>query len=93
MFLIRTNVEDEGWTTDGIFGVKEATAQVAAILESAQYASHEGHHFEYRVYFMDAKAPMPRTTIKVDRPEFSDVSFYVSGNRVLAVSKPAPLDY
>ena len=92
-YLIRTNVEDEGWTTDGIFGPDEARVQVAALLRSAQIARHEGHHFEYRVYVLDVKAPMPRQTMKVDRPEFDTVRFYVGGEMVLSANKPARLDY
>ncbi len=86
-FLIRTNVEDEGWTTDGIFGPDEARAQVEAILQTEQIANHEGHHFEYRVYALEMKNAMPRTTIKVDRPENAYVTFYVGGTVVLRADR------
>lgn len=92
-FLIRTNVEDEGWTTDGVFGPDEARDQIAAILASKAIAEHEGHHFEYRVYVLDEKTPLPKPTVSWSPNGTADRVFYCEGTKVLTVPLPKPLDY
>ena len=95
-FLIRTNVEDEGWTTDGIFGPDEARDQVAAILRSEQIARKEGHLFEYRVFSLDADRPHPTQMVRrADRGASAIFSEIGLGGNVLIAPLPAPkpLDY
>ncbi len=92
-FLIRTNVENEGWTTDGVFAPNEAREQIAAILGSEQIAEHEGHHFEFRIFGLldGAPTPSPLETERVDGHFLMRLP--ISKHEVMNVPLPRALDY
>ncbi len=92
-YLIRSNIEDEGWTNDGIFAEKEAREQLAAMLRSAQIAEHEGHHFEFSVYLLDENRGYPVQMIASTENGYR--VFRESGLRDTKMNVPLPpaLDY
>lgn len=94
-YLIRSNIEDEGWTNDGIFAEKEAREQLEAMLRSAQIAEIEGHHFEYAAFALDEKRAYPVQMISRRDEESRNMIFTENnlGSARIEVPLPAPLDY
>ncbi len=90
-YLIRSNVEDEGWTNDGIFAEKEAREQLAAMLNSKQIAYEEGHHFEYRIYALRTDSPIPVPLSRFTRD--GERIFMFDGEVIFRVPLPPALDY
>lgn len=92
-FLIRSNVEHEGWTTDGVFAPKEAHRQISAMLGSAEIARSEGHFFVFKVFGLLEGAASPSALDARSEGGNYILSLPISGAEVLRVSEPLPLDY
>jgi hypothetical protein len=69
-YLIRTNIDGEGWTNDGIFGRDEAIKQIEAFRQSARFAFVESDiTSEIRVFLLNSKnaAPIELTHVRAKR--------------------------